>query len=136
MAVTEWSLDDVLAAARAIRPHLSSLVENHKDVDRRIAEMLERANTQADVELDLVDALTETEVLRRWTAEFLKLRCPPQVSRTRMGIAVLQLSGPVAFERYACPRGDYDWYRFSPGDRVPPCPTHRVLLVVARPREE
>jgi hypothetical protein len=35
---------------------------------------------------------------------------------------------PVGAVRYACPHGDYVWYRPDVATPVPDCPTHRVAL--------
>jgi hypothetical protein len=36
--------------------------------------------------------------------------------------------GPVWADRYACPTGDYVWYRPDVGTLVPDCPTHHIPL--------
>jgi len=126
--MSTWSREEMLAAARAIRPYLEALSEDHQARDAELAAILQEASAGSDVDLQLVDALTATAALRRWTEEFVRAQRPPQVTRTRAGIE-LTMSGPVDFERWVCPHGDFDWFRFAPDERVRPCPTHRVALV-------
>lgn len=131
-----WTHEELLAAARAIRSYLSTLVTDYEAVDEQLASLLAKERAGDDVELDLIDALTSRDPLRKWTNQFLTERCPPQANRTRMGGPTFSLSAPVSFERYSCPQGDFDWFRFAPGDRVPQCPTHRTALVPPVPRRE
>jgi len=128
--MTDWSHEDMLGAARAIRPYLTALVDDYEPRDAEIAGLLHKAGAGIEVELELVDALTATDALRQWTEQFLKAQRPPQVTPTR-SIVDLALSGPVDVERWICPHGDFDWFRFAPGERVRPCPTHGISLVLA-----
>ena len=130
-----WTHENMLAAARAIRPLLSSLVEDSQRVDQIISILLERETKGEDIRGDLVDALTSTETLREWTLKFLDSQYPPKIAHTRLGIELTSLSGPVAVERYSCPRGDFDWFRFAPDDRVPECPTHHTPLRMAHKKK-
>jgi hypothetical protein len=129
--MTNWTHEDLLAAARAMRGQLPSLVADHqvKEFDQQLATLLAKDKAGNDIKLDLIDALTTETTLRQWTNEFLLERRPPQANLTRSGELTNVVVGPVVFERYSCPQGDYDWFRFAPGDRIPHCPTHHAALI-------
>jgi hypothetical protein len=128
--MSDWSHEDWLDAARAIRPYLSTLARDHAARDKELARLLGAAKSGIDVELELIDALTRPE-LRAWTQAFLSGRRPPEIARTRFGIELT----PAQFvdtEKWVCPHGDFDWYRFTPDERIPHCPTHDAKLVMAK----
>ena len=128
--MANWTHEDMVGAARAIRGQLASLIDDYESVDLQLASLLAKDTNGEDVQLDLVDALTINKTLRDWTQEFLTKQHPPLASLTRFGGPDIPSVGPVSFDRYACPKGDFDWFRFGPGDHIPPCPTHHVTLLL------
>jgi hypothetical protein len=115
-------------AARAVRPYLESLLGQDRagQLDLELARLL---GATGNIE-ELLGKLQADFRTRQWWLDFV--RCsgvPPEVAQgagsVRSGLPGLGL--PV-LDRYACPAGDYVWYRRSPAIRVPNCPTHRVQL--------
>jgi hypothetical protein len=120
-----YEAQDVLEAARAIRPHLSELVPlDAGDVDNRLGRLIQRAEGGQDVKLEILELLSEREATRDWADRLLAV---PEEYRSYKPLAgrVQRVSVP----RYVCPQGDYTWYRFSKGDVIPVCPRHGVALV-------
>ncbi len=126
--MTGWTADDVIEAARAVRVYLSQLVPDPMAVDARLAALLGLETPGWEAEMEILDVLRSTEDLRAWTAAFMTGRAPPQISATRTAGVDIRVSSPVSFERFVCPSGDFSWYRFLPGERAPPCPTHSLPL--------
>jgi hypothetical protein len=119
----------LLEAARAIRPYLDELVGGEaKRFDEEIAALLDAASTGEDVTGSLRSLLGSHEATDDWVAEVVEdpLHRPPdyQPVGTRGFDLLPGLVGPVAAGKYACPHGDFIWYRPSVGVRVPPCPSH------------
>jgi hypothetical protein len=128
--------DGVLEAARAIRPYLDDLVGPGpaKVIDGRIAGELTGGAGRADTARALRALLEEQEdtawFLSRVLADRPGYRPPYQQPASRRGIvSPAGDPGLVTADRYACPRGDYVWYRPEVGFPVPRCPTHRLPLV-------
>ena len=69
--MANWTHEDMVGAARAIRGHLASLIDDYESVDLQLASLLAKDTNGEDVQLDLVDALTINKTLRDWTQEFL-----------------------------------------------------------------
>ena len=135
--MTNWTHEDMVAAARAMRSQLPSLVAGHKaeEFDQQLATLLAEDKAGNDIKLDLIDALTSDVALQQWTNGFLLERRPPQADITRSSELTGVVVGSVSFERYSCPQGDYDWFRFAPGDRIPHCPTHHSALICCKDEE-
>jgi hypothetical protein len=119
-------------AAQAIRPYLGSLVgaEAAAVKDAELANLL-GGGAESD---RLLAALTADERTRQWWLDFLRFGgLPPEIAprdeRVRVRGELPGLGLPV-LPRYACPRGDYVWYRRSPAIPVDRCPTHGVPLRV------
>lgn len=120
--------ESVREAAQAIRPYLESLVgrQTAARLDAALARLLD-ASGETD---QLLAELQSTTPTSQWWLDFLRCGAmPPEDARvaatTRAGLPGLGL--PV-LPRYACPRGDYVWYRRSPAVELPSCPTHNVPL--------
>lgn len=120
--------ESVREAAQAIRQYLEKLVgpETAGEMDTNLARLLVTPGETSQ----LLAQLESTTPTRQWWLDFL--RCggmPPEdtkVAQTRRsGLPGLGLPD---LPRYACPRGDYVWYRRSPATVVPNCPTHHLSL--------
>jgi hypothetical protein len=123
----------VLETARAIRPYLPTLVGPTADeLDQRLAELL---NANSDEQVAAVRSLLEAnettgDFLAEMLADAPEYR-PPELQPSHMrqsGGGYRALAGdaqPVLHAgRYACPQGDYIWYRPLVRTPVRPCPTH------------
>lgn len=132
----DWDDDGVLEAARAIRPYLGDLTGPTAalDIDRQLAAELAGRHDKAATAVRIRTVLEEHED----TAWFLRrvlddkpLYRPPYLQQFTMR----EISGPagdcgvIEADRYACPHGDYAWYRPDVGTPVPRCPDHHVALI-------
>ncbi len=120
--------ESIREAARAIRPHLEKLIgpEPAAEMDSELARLL-GAPSQTGRLLAHLESTTPT---RQWWLDFL--RCggvPPEDAELAETVRVeLPGLGLPSLPRYACPRGDYVWYRRSPAIDVRSCPTHHLPL--------
>lgn len=126
----------VLEAARAIRPYLPDLVGPASDrVDREIAILLAAEGRGEDIANQMRALLDADEVTADFVAEVLDdaphYRPPDRQPDTLRGVQRLPGDvGPVLHAgRFACPHGDYVWYRPAVSVSTPPCPTHGAGLV-------
>ncbi len=133
----------VIEAARAIRPYLPCLLgpSAAAGLDRRLTEELiglsdGPVTTAATVGRlrALLEAQEDTawflaEVLRD-TPEHRPPYHQPRYTRRHTGDTASPAGdpGPVGAARYACPHGDYVWYRPDVATPVPACPTHQAQL--------
>lgn len=126
MSTSSFGPEAILESARSIRPYLPELTGVGADcVDRQLAELLAKANAGESVHIEILDLLKSDPATRAWTAEFLS---PQPVSK---GFVRLPgNSGAVAAQKYACPQGDYIWYRRSVSIPIPVCPTHHELVLL------
>ena len=119
--------EDILAAARAIRPYLPELLAEHAAAraDARLAELLERGD-----EAGIVDEFEGDENVRDWAAGFLEHGMPPDIAaREERSFQLAPGYGDaVRIPEFACPRGDYTWYRHAVGQTPPKCPTHQLVV--------
>jgi len=125
----------ILEAAMAIRPYLQQLLGAEADAfDHNLAELLSRNRDGEDVEGLLAAHLRKQRATHNWTAAFLEHGRPPEmiaVATERGGFSDLPGHGePSRADKFACPLGDYVWYRRAVGQKVPPCPTHGELALV------
>jgi hypothetical protein len=119
--------EDVLEAARSIRPELKRLLAAQAEsVDARLAGLLEQARRGKRVQTAILELLSAHERTRKWTTRFLKRR--HQEGGVRAYAPLPGSMRPVAAQKYVCPKGDYIWYRRSVAVPVPLCPTHSVPL--------
>ena len=129
--------DGVIEAARAIRPYLTRLVDEPAvagNLDRRIAEQLAGQADQAATASRLRALLEEHEdtawFLTRVLTDKPHHRPPYQQPSSRRDIvSPAGDPGLIEADRYACPAGDYVWYRPDIGAPIPDCPDHRIPLV-------
>jgi hypothetical protein len=115
--------EEVLEAARAIRPHLQSLIGDHADeMNSELTQLLDQAEAGEAVKLQVLQLLSRRQETREWARRFLRI---PRSERT---YEVLPgRSGPISVPRYACRFGDGEpWYRFSVAEEVPMCPEHDI----------
>src|SRR5437868_385501 len=114
--------EDVIEAARAIRPRLASLVG--EDVTR-IGASLDAIMSSADPVSKMADDIVSVVVAHdRLRVEFLKL-FPEEKDIVRSASYVggpPGLSAPSATAVYYCPKCDYRFPIFEVGEPVPPCP--------------
>ncbi|MEU1183845.1 hypothetical protein ABZ464_40725 [Streptomyces sp. NPDC005820] len=123
--------DDLLEAARAIRPYLEELVgEDAAAYDGALGRLLADAHEGLDVDAPLSALLSSNEDISVWIGMVRHdpLRRPPEHQPIR-GYGDLPGPGePVSAERYVCPGGDFVWYRPTAGVPVPACPDHGAVL--------
>jgi hypothetical protein len=117
---------DILEAARAIRPHLPELVSNDEasELTARLDQLLDQAAAGEDVQVQVLILLGERAATREWARRLLDV--PPRLRHYQALPGHGQLA---AVPRYACPDGcPRYWYRFSRADEVPLCEKHKVPL--------
>ncbi len=122
----------VLEAARAIRPYLAELVGPAAAgvLDREIAELLDEP---ADAAARLSTVLHRNEDTG-WFLDRVLADRPSYRPPYHQSVLPRDVPGPageigrIEAERYACPEGDYVWYRPDVGTRVPECPDHHLPL--------
>lgn len=124
-------------AARAIRPHLPDLLgEDAPSFDRRLVELLGRAQGGDDVDEGLADLLAGAQPVLDWTARVLEdeRHRPPGLQGVHGRdeyAGPLGSPGVIDADKYICPvDGLYVWYRMGPGDQVRKCPDHRGVVLV------
>jgi hypothetical protein len=127
--------DGALEAARSIRPYLNDLVGPARAVtlDRRIADELagpgERTATARRLRTLLAEDNDTAWFLNRVLGDKPLYRPPyHQPTYRRDIVSPAGDAGLVKADRYACPGGDYVWYRPELGIPVPTCPTHDIPL--------
>src|SRR5690348_13934099 len=106
----------ILEAAKAIRPYLPQLLGAEAGAfDRHLAGLLARNRDGEDVEGLLAAHLRKQRATHNWTAAFLEHGRPPElvaVTTERGGFSDLPGHGePSRAGKFACPSGDYVWYR-------------------------
>jgi hypothetical protein len=149
--MTDHDLDRVplsLEAGRAIRPYLLALAgDQAAAIDTRLADLLTRDDL-AGVDNAILDLLEPLSSTRNWVSGFWRSGgIPPEVVRSvarrvapeeaerQVRRGVLGGGAPggdpvivIAGRRYACPQGDFVWYRVDGAENIPQCPTHKVPL--------
>jgi hypothetical protein len=130
--------EKLLDAARALRGDIDQvnvdadvIVGFDEDLDRYLADVIERALSGEDVERQLRALLWRTPDLARYTDHFLAKGTPPELGVLLGYSPVPGPPNPVPLKKYSCPQGDYDWYQRNPQQPVPVCPTHKLHLVPA-----
>ena len=127
--------EDILEAARTIRPYLSELLkaEEAQVIDNQLAQLLAQKD-QKKVDNLILEILCSQESTRQWIDQFLELKhSPEEKNKSYQPIPgnPTPISGLI---KYACPQGDYVWYQRQVGEPIPNCPTHKVLLQQVNPR--
>ena len=127
-----YDTNDFMDGARAIRPYLKDLLGAEAGaVDQQLAELLESGQRGNKVDNLILEVIRHHESTRRWMAEFLEKKLPPQLAQELREYQPPLGVKPLAVPKYVCPEGDYTWYRQSVRDPVGVCPTHKIVLVKA-----
>lgn len=121
---------DILEAARAIRGYLSELLgaEPAARVDAALTVLL--ASGGDDVEDRIIEEFDRHDTTRDWAATFLELGMPPDLAQygERVFAVTPGHGDAVRIPKFACPRGDYSWYRHAVGEEPPLCPSHALAV--------
>ena len=123
----------VWEAARSVRPYLNELVgPDAPNVDAALAELLTDAecDEQSEYRLRMVlESHEETRIFLERVRDDAPAYRPPQVlsELTTRYSGMAGVTGPVSADKFACPRGDFVWYRPEVRVPVPRCPTHGAL---------
>jgi hypothetical protein len=126
--------DPMLEVGRAIRPYLSDLLSDPDDAaaaDADFAQLLAQASQGRPVEGAIRARLEADPDLHRWAAAFLQHGAPPEIvyELERGGDAPPgDVGASPSRDVFACPEGDYVWWRRVVGMAVPACPTHGIPL--------
>lgn len=128
-----YTPEDVLEAARVIRPYLPNLLGAEAEtVDRALSELLARAESGEAVDNSILELLAERDATREWANQYLKDKMPPPVMRSfdplAGSVSVIDANTFVC-EVPGCPR---IWYRPKAGIEPPPCQEHQISLVPAQ----
>ena len=118
----------VLDMARLIRPHLTRLLGSDAgEVDDELGHLLSRSERGQTVEADVLRVIGRHDATREWAHRLVEGAAGEDVFEP-MPDSML----PIPVPRYVCPRiaeCGTDFYRFSAGERVPPCGVHGLALV-------
>lgn len=121
---------DVVAVARAVRPHLGRLVGGRAGaVDGQLGELLRRADEGRPVKADLLKVLDQYDAIRDWAQRLFEVAPGERVYQPFPGLVQ-----SVVVPRYVCPRFPEchtEFYRFSAAEPVPSCAVHGVALAEA-----
>ncbi|WP_448570224.1 hypothetical protein [Trichothermofontia sp.] len=120
--------EDILEAARTIRPYLGELLETEiaDPIDTQLAELLTQSDTQTAIANNVLELLSAQDTTREWAFNFLQNQQQPEHLR-----AWSPLPGDMSIvnaAKYSCPHGDYVWYQPRVGIEPPACPTHKCFL--------
>ncbi|NER83480.1 MAG: hypothetical protein F6K42_28795 [Leptolyngbya sp. SIO1D8] len=119
--------EQIFEAAATIRYYLPDLEpERAASLDQQIADLLNQDRSTPGLDNQLLRLITQIDTTRTWTKQFLN----PDSKTTERGL-FSSTNDPVNFidlPKYACPHGDYIWYRHGVGDPIPHCPTHGIPL--------
>lgn len=122
----------MLEAARAVRPHLAELLPAPEAdaIDSALAAVLNSGSAPGGMDDKIAEVLRRQSSVQEWAAAFTsELVAGPVAERGYSGLPGDPRPGePV---RYACPRGDFVFYRRTPAIAVPDCLTHHIPLVPA-----
>ena len=132
--IVESRDEHVLEAGRSIRAALPSLYPSGSwtTVDEELASALNQPDPgpAAPRVRAVLEARPETAA---WWLAFQVNGLPPELDDVSRG-AWTPVSGAgevVRAPRFACPHGDYVWYRRSAARAIPLCRTHQVRLTPA-----
>jgi hypothetical protein len=127
-----YDTEEILDGARAIRPHLETLIgEEANRVDCELSELLAEAQVGQRVTTHVLHVLARHEVTRKWLADYVKEKKDQQDEANRLKSFDLLVGNhtPLPLPLFRCPQGDYDWPRPAVGIPVPECPNHHIPLV-------
>jgi hypothetical protein len=127
-----YASDEILAAAKAIRPHLTRLLAaENATVAMELDRLLDEAAVGRSVDRPLSALLASTEATRNWTRFFLNGEERAVVGTVR-GYAPPpgESQAPVPARLYACPQPGCPtvWRCRSAGQPIPRCPEHRQMV--------
>jgi hypothetical protein len=127
--MAKYPTEDILEGARSIRPYLAKLLEADSEVvDHELSDLLAKAQVGQKIDNQILDLLSRQESTRVWIVQYLALKRPPEQEVERLYSGLPGESVPPPVPKYACPRGDYVWYRPAVGVEVRDCPTHHIRL--------
>ena len=115
---------DIREAARALRAYLPSLLD--ADAASQLDGALARLLAEDASEERIVAELERYEATTEWVSSFIEHGAPPELARIaeRNYSEAPGYGEPVSLPRFACPHGDFVWYRHAVGETPPTCPTH------------
>jgi hypothetical protein len=127
--------DPMLEVGRAIRPYLADLLADPDAAaaaDAHFAALLAEAREGRPVDVAILARLKADPELHRWAAAFLQHGAPPEVvAEPERGPGEAppgDVGATPSRDVFACPEGDYVWWRRAVGLAVPVCPTHGLPL--------
>jgi hypothetical protein len=126
--------EDIVQAAREIRPQLESLVgPDWKEWDTKLGDLIARAEAgEEDADLAILSDLRSHSAIRAWLRDRLERKEPIAVERAFEPVPGTSPAVPMPV--FTCPKCDYTWYRVAVGVPIPLCPTHKIKLVPAAPK--
>jgi len=128
-----YTPEDVLEAARVIRPYLPDLLGAEAEpVDRALSELLRSGESGDAVDHQILELLAERDATREWTRKLLADKMPPPVMKSFDPLAGSPSridANTFVCEVPGCPRV---WYRPRAGIAPPLCPEHQIPLVPAQ----
>ena len=119
---------DIREAARTIRRYLPSLLD--ADAAAQADSAFARLLAEDAPEERIVAEFERYEATAEWAAGFVEHGVPPEFAR----IAERSYSEApghgerVRLPKFACPHGDFVWYRHAVGETPPTCPTHGLVV--------
>ena len=123
--------EDIIQAARAIRPYLVHLLSDQTRADK-VGEWLDTllAQAQSGVNIDnlILDAIAQNPEIREWMNKALK---PVDESALKGDPRLPGKPGPVpATQKFICQENGctFTWTRRYATQPVPPCPQHNRPL--------
>jgi hypothetical protein len=131
-----YNTQEILDAARTIRPELPVLLENEPAVDAAeldalIAALLGRAEQGESVDNSVLSLLAATDPTREWLRSYLDAE--EKDERLEAMRSFRRPAGnpdPIVAQRYVCPvDGQTAWYKQFEGEEIPLCVDHNVRLV-------
>ena len=132
MSEPEPSAERILEAARAIRSYLPTLLDasSAAQTDAALAALIADPGDTGDVEERILGEFERHDATAEWAAAFLEHGLPLELVRHgERGFYELAGHGePVRTPKFACPDGDYVWYRHAVGQSPPVCPTHHKVV--------
>jgi len=124
-----YDIKDVLAAAEAIFPILNDLLGPEAEkIKKELSELLTKAKDGEDVELELMEMLTENDKTREWIRNRLENKRLPDQEKSYSKLPGESEEAVPGIQEYVCPNCNYTFIRQWVGQKVPKCPTHHTNL--------
>jgi hypothetical protein len=125
----QFGIEDLVAAAREVRPHLTWLAPARAhEVGDELDAVLLAAEPDAAA---LASALKKDAAVKRYVEQYLfERRRPPDDGRGH-GLMPTGHSSAVSMQRWRCPDAscDHDWHQLELGEPIERCPKHDLELV-------